>query len=334
MTGRVGVVMTAYNSASFITEALQSLTDQSWTDWHCVVVDDGSTDDTVRLIQQAVAADDRISLVRAAHSGVSRARNIGLDSLTDSAPYVAFFDSDDVYLPDALAHLVAVLAERPDAVGVYGMAEYMDAEGNPADLGAHPADQRDRRMIHHRSLVDLAPGRDSTFADIAVRGAIWPSAVALHRRAAVDEIGQFDVSFTRQGDWDLYVRLSRLGVYAVLDEQVAWYRRHGANLTGSVVESCYMQDRVRYKAFRAPENTWGQRAVVARGAWRLRLADLRRIAQRVPRDVAARDPRAVAYGLRGVAVLGTSLVTVAPPRPSRRRVRWTRVIQDETRRDG
>lgn len=322
-TSLVGVVMTAYDSGSFIAEALGSLMAQSNTEWRCVVVDDGSTDSTVDIVRGIAAQDDRITLVRQDHGGVSRARNAGLATLSPQACYVAFFDSDDRYLGDALESLVAVLDRRPDAVGAFGWAEYMDEHGEPLQLGAHPALQRARRVTRGWRLGDVDPGGDSTFDDVAVAGAIWPSAVALHRRSAITAAGGLDESFTRQGDWELYVRMARLGPFAVLDRQVVWYRRHGSNLTGDVLESCYQQERVRYKAWLSASNSPTQRRVVARGARRIQLADIRRMLRRLRADASSRRPWCVLIDAVGLAMMGAALLHRGPARPSRRRVSWT-----------
>lgn len=319
--------MTAYNSEPFIAEALGSLIAQSMPSWECVVIDDGSTDLTADIVERLAGQDQRIRLVRCAHGGVSQARNVGLASLSDSLRYVALLDSDDRYLPDALESLLAVLVDRPDAVGVFGLAEYIDQDGRPVQPGTHSALQRSRRTAQQWGLGDLDPDADSTFDDISVAGAIWPSAVGLHRREVVDAVGGFDESFTRQGDWELYVRMSRHGPYAVVNRQVVWYRRHGFNLTSDIVESCYQRERVRQKAWHSTSNTKAQRRIVARGARRLQLVDMLRVGRRLVRDASDRRPRRVLDDAVALAMLGVALLRPGPARPSRRRVRWVRCLR-------
>lgn len=324
----VGVVMTAYNSEPFIVVALDSLREQSMTDWQCVVVDDGSTDSTTSLVEKIVAGEPRIRLVRQQHGGVSCARNTGLAALDDGVRYVALLDSDDCYLPGALESLVTSLESRPDAVGTFGLAEYIDQDGRPFRRGEHSDQQRSRRAVGPLGMLDVPPEADSTFADMCVIGAIWPSAVGLLRRRVVQAVGGFDPSFTRQEDWELYLRMSRYGPFPVVDRQVAWYRRHSSNLTGNVVENCYQQERVRYKAWRSTSNTPAQRRIVARGARRLQLADIRRASRRLGRNLRVRRSRPAAAEVVSLMLMAATLMRPGPARPNLRRVRWTRRKQD------
>jgi len=320
----VGVVMTAYNSRPFIGKALRSLRAQTMTDWECVVVDDGSTDTTAEAVERIARQDARIKLLRHPPGGVSKARNVGLAELSDSVAYVALLDSDDCYLPDALESLVAALESRPDAVGVFGHAEYIDKDGRPLRPGQHSALQRSRRVVRRLGLRDVEPAADSTFADLCVTGAIWPSAVGLHRRWVIEAVGAFDPSFTRQGDWELYLRMSRYGPFPVLNKQVVWYRLHGSNLTGDVVESSYQRDRVRRKAWTATTNTPAQRQIVAQGARRVQLVDIRRTVHRLADNLKAGRSRSAARNAASLLIMMANLVRRGPARPSLRRVQWTR----------
>jgi glycosyltransferase involved in cell wall biosynthesis len=316
--------MTAHNSELFIAHALASLRAQTIAEWECVVVDDGSTDSTAAAVERLVDEDARIRLVRGDHRGVSHARNIGLASLTVGVPYVALLDSDDCYLPNALESLVEALDNRPDAVGVYGLAEYMDEHGRPISPGDHPALQRSRRVVRRLGLSDVDPAADSTFADLSVTGAIWPAAVGLHRRRIIEAVGSFDASFTRQGDWELYLRMSRRGPFPPLDQQVAWYRRHDANLTGDAVESCYQRERVRRKTWKSPTNTAAQRRTVARGARRIQLVEMHRIVLRLAENLRKRRGRLAAENAVGLALVTINVFQPGPPTPSLRRARRTR----------
>lgn len=321
--------MTAFNGERYIAAALDSLIGQSMAEWQCVVVDDGSTDDTAALVEKIMVQEPRVRLIRQQRGGVSAARNAGIAALDPAVGYIGLLDCDDCYTPDALQRLVDVLDARADAVGVFGLAEYMDADGGPVRPGAHPEIQRERRAVRGWGLVSIEVGADSTFADLAVTGAIWPSAVGLHRRSAIVDAGGFDPSFRRQGDWELYVRMSRLGPFPMIEETVAWYRRHDRNLTGNYVESTYHQHRVREKAYSAPENTGAQRRIVARGARRLYLAAMRQLTHRTLADLRRGRFPTVAKGFAGLAVLAVDVLRPRPAPPSRRRVRLTQHEQND-----
>lgn len=91
----VTIVMPAYNVAEYITASINSVLNQSFEDWELIIVNDGSTDDTQKIIEKFVALDSRIRLINKSNGGVSSARNKGLSFA--QGKYVSFLDSDDCY---------------------------------------------------------------------------------------------------------------------------------------------------------------------------------------------------------------------------------------------
>lgn len=107
---RVTVITAAKNATRFLPEAMASIVAQTFTDWHHVVVDDGSTDDTAALVRDLAARDDRVELISLPKSiGPYAAANIAL--MRACSEYVARLDADDVALPGRLARQVAALDE-------------------------------------------------------------------------------------------------------------------------------------------------------------------------------------------------------------------------------
>ena len=319
----VGVVVAAWNAQAWIAESLESLRTQDFRDWVCVVVDDGSTDGTAAVIADYVARDGRFVLLSQANTGLPTARNNGIAALPDSCEYVAFLDSDDLYEPDTLASLVAVLRSRPDAVGAYGLAEYIDEQSAVLRPGLHPGRQQDRRAIGRWLLRDVPVSDDATFETLVVAGPIWPPAVAVQRLSAVRAVGGFDPTFTSQEDWDLYVRLTRHGPYATLNRTLAGYRRHGGNLTNSHFTSVYQQERVRHKAFSSPANTPEQRRQVGR-AWRyLQTRHAAVLAKQALVTTRNRRWSEVGPVALGSLVAAATALRSGPPEASMRRLRLT-----------
>jgi glycosyltransferase involved in cell wall biosynthesis len=105
----VSVIMPAFNRADTIRRAIRSVQAQTFTDWELIVVDDGSTDDTVALIE---GCDPRLKLIRQENQGTAGARNVGLSASAGS--YVAFLDSDDEWLPHHLELCVGFLEAFPE----------------------------------------------------------------------------------------------------------------------------------------------------------------------------------------------------------------------------
>lgn len=97
----VSIIIPTFNSSQFITAAIQSVQVQSFTNWEIMLVDDCSTDDTVAIVAQFVAADKRIQLIQLVeNSGTGIARNVGVERA--KGRYIAFLDADDLWKPDKL----------------------------------------------------------------------------------------------------------------------------------------------------------------------------------------------------------------------------------------
>lgn len=320
----VGVVVPAYNAERWVQATLESLLGQTYRDWTCVVIDDGSRDATGDIVERIAAAEPRLHVIRQANVGISRTRNIGIEALPASCELVGFLDADDLYLPHALRVLVAALQTRPDAVGAYGLADYVDELGELLKPGLHPSRQRDRREIRGRLLHSLPHQADATFATMVVGGPIWPPAVALQRLAEVKAVGCFDPDFPMQEDWDFYLRLTRRGPYVAVDEHLAAYRRHGDNLTGQHAESVFQQDRVRRTAYLSPRNTAAQRRMVARAWYYLECRQALVLAKHAALSAARGRWRFAGEAALGSLLCLSLLRRASPPEASVRRARYTR----------
>src|SRR5215813_1594754 len=114
----VSVILPTYNRADTIRRAIESVRNQTLQDWELLVVDDGSTDNTVGLITTHYAGESRLKLFRQANQGVSVARNTGMRE--SSGKYIAFIDSDDEFLPHNLALEAAFLEAHPEESIVIG----------------------------------------------------------------------------------------------------------------------------------------------------------------------------------------------------------------------
>ncbi|MCW2582464.1 MAG: glycosyltransferase family 2 protein [Klenkia sp.] len=319
----VAVVVPVYDAGAFVAASLCSVAQQSHGRWFCVVVDDGSTDDSWAQITRATVGDPRFLALRQDNRGVSEARNAGLRELPAETRYVSFLDADDLLLPDALDRLVDALEDQPAAVGAYGLAELVDEHGRTDGACRHGARQRDRRALRGRRLVPVGAREPLTFNEAAVVSPVWPPAVALFRRSALDAVGGFDRGLVQLEDWDLYLRLLRLGDVLALDEQVAWYRTHGGQATGRVGENVYFSDQVRRRAWRSPANTAVHRTTVRR-AWRqVHVRRSARVVQRLARAVARGDVRRALPLAVAALVMGVQTMAPGPPPASRRLVRWS-----------
>ena len=102
----ISVIIPAYNAQEYLRECLDSVLAQSFSDFEAIVVNDGSTDDTLKITEEYARKDPRIKILNEVNSGVSTARNIGIKSAKGT--WVTFLDSDDILTPDALSILYEV----------------------------------------------------------------------------------------------------------------------------------------------------------------------------------------------------------------------------------
>ena len=199
---RVSVMIPAHNAAAFIREAVDSVLSQTHRADEIIVVDDGSTDDTVAMLSAYGAA---IRVMRQPQRGVSAARNAGIQAA--SGELIAFLDADDVWLPDKLTRQMAVFASDPETDAVYGHAEqFYSPEIEPGFW---------RRI---RTQPGLLP-------------APVPSAMLI-RRTAFDRVGPFDPRLGIGVEIDWFARLTEGQLVVVMLPEVVFRRRlHRSNFS-------------------------------------------------------------------------------------------------------
>jgi len=314
---RVTVVIAVHDAGRWLDDTLRSVAEQTFPAWRCHVIDDGSTDDTAAVADRFADADPRFRVVRQPNSGVSRARNRVLAETAGEAPYVAVLDGDDLWLPDALDVLTRALDEDAGAVGVQSLAEYIDEEGTPLRPGAHPAVQRRKFRVDGRRVVPVEYGIGAGFTDLLVTSGLYPPASMLFRRSAVEAAGRYDPAFRAQGDWDMYLRMSRLGHFVELDRQTAWYRIRAKNLTGDRTKVVEFQARLMRNAWSSTEpGSVDRRACEVAYRYRQRRA-FRMYAVRAKHSFSHREIESL--GVNGALATWYALHLPAPRPPQPRR---------------
>ncbi|MDT4827495.1 poly-beta-1,6 N-acetyl-D-glucosamine synthase [compost metagenome] len=205
----VSVIIASYNHAPYIEASILSVLAQSYPHVELLVVDDGSSDDSVARIealQQAHGFDFRVQ----ANKGLSRTLNETIARARGSL--IAPFGSDDIMLPERLAIQVAHLADRPEVGICAGAVRTIDAAGQP--LGRERGLQT-RRLDFEDVFLHRKPGA--------------PAPTLLFRREALEQVGGFDPE-VRLEDLMIELKVTRAGyVIDVLADTLALYRVHGSN---------------------------------------------------------------------------------------------------------
>jgi glycosyltransferase involved in cell wall biosynthesis len=194
-------------------------------DWTLNIVCDGAADESMDVATRFAARDPRIRIVRQPRAGVAAARNRGLQMLEPNADLVAFLDHDDRWLPGTLATLKRALESAPDTcVGAHGVARFIDEAGDLVRAGELEAELRRRRGVDGARLTEWRRDAPTTFANLVFSCCI-PVGTLVIRRAALDRAGWFDERAVPADDYDMWLRLSRLGPFAFVDDVVLEYRR-------------------------------------------------------------------------------------------------------------
>lgn len=264
----VSVIVPAHNAERFVGDTLASIQGQTMRDWECVVVDDASSDRTVEVVRRAIAGDDRFRCCRLPFQmGVSSARNWGYLESNRESSFVCFMDSDDRWFADSLERLLGAMERVSGGVGVHGLGEFIGPEGDRIAPGAFQAFGRKRLgLVGGRIRVwpEVAP---SCFASLCWSGTVYPPGLLLVRRKGYERAGLFDEALRFSEDWDMVIRLSRLGPIGFLDEEVVQYRRHGTNATGDHLSNARGARQVQLKTFFSRENLPSHQRILRRG-WR------------------------------------------------------------------
>jgi GT2 family glycosyltransferase len=221
MENLVTVIIPSFNLAQYIEQSVRSILGQTYRNLEIIVIDDGSTDDTMALL--ARFTDPRFRVVTQSHSGPSAAINHGLR--LSRGEFVALLGADDVAEPPRIAEQVQALEATPHAA-VFSKPAMIDAKGNP---------QPDSDQAH---IFNSLP-KGNTAADhirmLFYHGNYLCAPSACIRRAAVERVGFFHEGLVYLQDLDYWIRMFGQGfTCVVLERKLVRYRRHGKNLSDTM----------------------------------------------------------------------------------------------------
>jgi glycosyltransferase involved in cell wall biosynthesis len=226
-TPAVSVIIPCYNHRDTVAAALQSALAQTFTDREIIVINDGSPDDTAEVLRPYV---DRIRYYEQANAGQAVARNRGIE--LSRGEFIALLDDDDTWPEDKLAWQVELMRARPEIVLVYGEDVRVDREGRVLPPTPRRGYKRPSGRVHGDFLEGCwiaSPGQ------------------TLIRRSALERIGGFDAQIWGSDDWDLYLRLAKVGQFHYENRLALNYRVHGGAASTNVLRHLAGHDRAARK---------------------------------------------------------------------------------------
>jgi glycosyltransferase involved in cell wall biosynthesis len=234
----VSVVLIFLNEERFLEEAVLSVCNQTLTDWEMILVDDGSTDRSTQIARDLAANDARIHYIdheRHENRGMAASRNVGVAH--SSAPYLAFLDGDDVWVPGKLAEQVDLLERLPDVAMVNGAMRLWyswDPASSKADTVVMTGDVGNQRFDPPEAALKIYPL-------VPVNGA----GVDLMVRSSVFEaVGGFEERFRGMLEDQSFIIKVFLR-YPVYISSSAWilYRQHDASTSAQSTRASYLRLR-------------------------------------------------------------------------------------------
>lgn len=239
----VTVVIPAYNSADYISEALDSVIAQDYPAIEIIVIDDGSTDNTREVVS---AYGDRVRLIAQENQGSAVARNKGIQQA--QGKYIAFLDADDVWWCHKIFFQIEALTANGHKMAYSRFIWwYMDVNGKFINPEAEFAKTPNPNIFTDRIVTG------SPYAELLLDCIVWTSTVIVEK-AELENVGMFDEQLRKGQDYDLWLKLSRRIDMLGLEQATALYRIHPTSITSSIKDINY-----EYLILSRAVKQWGEK---------------------------------------------------------------------------
>ncbi|MCL6414696.1 glycosyltransferase [Aestuariirhabdus sp. Z084] len=202
----ISIIMPSYNSAEYIAHSIESVLSQTYPNWELLLVDDGSSDNSLSIIESYLK-DSRIKLLSQQHKGAAKARNLALQEA--KGDYVAFLDSDDWWEAEFLQDMLKTATETGCDIAYCGWQR----TGLP------------EKLCPRYVPPDYSQGG---LMEALMRENVWPIHSALSRRSLLEHLGGFNETLPCCMDFDLWLRASPDISVALVPKVLSYYRFHSS----------------------------------------------------------------------------------------------------------
>lgn len=217
----VSVIIPAFNACDFIVETINSVINQTWNNTEIIVVNDGSTDCTLEIVQ---SLSYPVAIIDQENRGLGAARNAGIARAKGA--FLAFLDADDLWHPKFIETQVDGLTQKPEVGVLYSWWSYIDGKGCTLPE------------------IGLYQGKGNILPDLVLSNR-FPVMTALVRREWIDRIQGFNEDRLISEDWDFWLRLANATcLFDYSPCTYSMYRFHGSNMTLKVANAHKRYEKV------------------------------------------------------------------------------------------
>lgn len=226
---KISVVVPTYNSKQTILETINSVLEQTFTDFELIVINDGSTDNTLELLENI--KDTRLKIYSYDNGGLSAARNRGI--VRSTGEFISFVDADDLWTKDKLELQFQALQNNPQAGVAYSWTICMGNDGSS----------------FHPGVSESFAG--NVYPNLLVCNFIGSGSNVLIRKEAIESVGYFDETLKSCEDWDYWLRLAPKYDFVVVPQPQIIYRLSSGAMSSKLDVMQKYQNLVLERAFKA-----------------------------------------------------------------------------------
>lgn len=207
----ITVLMSVFNGECWLSEAIESVLNQSFTDFEFIIVDDGSIDNSLEIIRRFQEKDSRIIIIRKPNTGLADSLNHGLQSARGE--WIARLDADDICEPTRLKKQIALAQTNPNIVFVGSGLTIINDAGLKKAIHLYP--RRHSELLRQLQRVDKFPAHSSAF----------------YQTKAIRAVSGYRQRIKRAQDWDLWLRLTAVGEMSCIREPLIQLRHHDKQIS-------------------------------------------------------------------------------------------------------
>lgn len=256
MPSLVSIIVPCYNYSLYLEKTLLSLLQQSFQEWECIIVNDGSIDNTEVVAKNFCQSDARFKYIYQENQGLSAARNAGLKAA--SGKYIQLLDADDFISQNKLEKQVAFMDSHPDTDISYTTAFYFH-DSDPSKYYSSFSYNEDKTInFSQNTWIKEKDERGPSLIDFFVLDNIAPVNSVLIRRQVFDKVGYFNINYCSLEDWEFWARCSFHGIrFTFVNDPLTYcsIRVHNGSMTSNTHKMKFFQIKLYNDSYQRLKNS-------------------------------------------------------------------------------